>query len=170
MLKRVVLIILLVLVSTPSFAVPITGQLDFVGAATVDRNPDGTAYISIDFLGSPIAIISTGTFSSFVSTGDVVTVTDPWNVTAPQLSMWSAGGFVFDLATVTVNDGTTVGGFGAISGNGFYSTSGFWSFTSQGNTDGTFSFSSTTVPAPGIVLLLGLGLAGIGFSRKFHKD
>ena len=169
MLKKVVLSILLAFVSTQSFAGLISGQFDFVGAATVDRDGVTGDYVSIDYIGSPTTVISTGDFASFISVGDSVAVVDPWTVSAPQTNLWQAGGFSFDLSAITINDGTTVGGNGVISGNGFDATNGYWSFTSQSSGDGTFSFSATTVPAPGIALLLGIGLAGMGLTRRFRK-
>ena len=174
MLKKVVLSILLAFVSTQSFASLISGQFDFNGLADLTRNGDGSAYLQIDYVdaptaGSPKAVIATGDFGTYITYGDDVTVTDPWNMTAPQTALWSVGGFTFDLSAIIINDGSTVGGNGVITGNGFEATNGYWSFTSQSDNSGTFSFSSTTVPAPGIVLLLGIGLAGISLTRRFRK-
>jgi len=169
MLRRFLLGAALVLMSTQSFAALISGQFDFVGAALLDRNGAGTAYISIDYIGSPTTIISTDDFATTIALNSPVTVTDPWVVSAPQANLWQAGGFSFDLSTITINNGTTVTGSGVITGNGFDATTGFWSFTSQSSGDGIFSFSSTTVPAPGIALLLGIGLVGIALTRKMRN-
>ena len=168
MMKRILIAMSLAIASAQSYAIPITGQLDFTGTANVTRS--GGVYTAIDYNGSPTVVINEGSFSS-VAIGSAVTMTpDPWLITAPAASLWSVGGFSFDLAAVTQNDGTTVGGTGVIKNAAFDDTFGTWFFTTQGTNSGRFSFSATSVPAPGIALLLGAGLIAIGAVHRARKS
>ncbi len=144
----------------------IEGQLDFVGFAAVDR--EAGQYVSIDYLFGPFVVSATDDYAATINVGDAVSVIDPINFTTISLpeTIWSVGMFSFSLESITVNDGTTVGGSGIVSAAGFDNTDGFWSFTSQGNDDGFFSFSATTVPEPSIIALLTMGLLGLGIARR----
>jgi hypothetical protein len=80
---------------------------------------------------------------------------------------------VFSI-TATANDGSglskDVDGLGGAAGYGFYDASGIASITVSSSIDfaiGEFGFgSATSVPEPGTVLLLGLGLAAVGLRRR----
>lgn len=146
----------------------IQGQLDFAGFAAVDRE-DGK-YVSIDYLFDPFVVSATGDYASSISVLDSVSVIDPINFQTLSLpeKIWQIGIFSFSLESISINDGTTVGGHGLISAKGFDDTEGFWSFTSQGNDDGWFAFSATasTVPEPSVIALMAFGLFGLGFARR----
>ncbi len=150
----------------PAQAALIEGQLDFVGFAAVDR--EAGQYVSIDYLFGPFVVSATDDYAATVSVGDAVSVIDPINFTTLSLpeTIWSVGGFSFSLESLSINDGTTVGGNGIISAAGFDDTDGFWSFTSQGSDDGMFAFSATAVPEPSIIALLTMGLLGLGITRR----
>lgn len=176
MFKKILLACTLTIASASVMALPIiTGQFDFAGGADITRDSVTNEYTGIDYIGDPVVMIANGTFgvlNAFIdapATADTVTMVDPWNVTAPTVALWSVGGFSFDLDAITLNDGTTVAGTGIIKFAGYEDTFGSWSFTSQSIGNGRFSFSSTTVPAPGAFLLLGLGLVGLGFSKRVKK-
>ncbi len=143
----------------------INGQLDFVGFAAIDR--ENGQYVSIDYLFGPFVVSATDDYAATIDVGDAVNVIDPINFTTISLpeTIWSIDIFSFSLESVTLNNGTTVGGNGMISAAGFDDTDGFWSFTSQGADDGFFSFSATTVPEPSTIALMVIGLFGLGFAR-----
>ena len=56
-----------------------------------------------------------------------------------------------------------------LSGNnaGYTDTAGSWVYSQSG---ASFSSQNATVPEPGTIALLGLGLLGIGFVSRFRKS
>jgi len=128
--------------------------------------------------GSPLVFSSDGSFTGL--TGMAVTFTAlQWNFNSgPVTNFWQVGGFTFNLTESHIFSqggnppGVTVNGSGFVSGNGFMSTFGTWSFTTQDPAAGqppVFSFSAATgtVPDSGsTVALLGLALAGVEALRR----
>jgi hypothetical protein len=101
----------------------------------------------------------------------------PWifNPSTNTPSLWSVGGFTFDLtSSVIVSQSATflnITGLGTISGNGFDTTPGTFSFTasdSNGQNQTTFGFQaqSTAVPEPSTLALLGAGIGSLVAARK----
>jgi hypothetical protein len=156
-------------------AAPITGSIDFAGVVTFDTMSLATA-TRVNVWNSSFVLQDSGDFSS-IAAGTNVTMAAPWifNPSTNTPSLWSVGGFKFDLASsVIVSQSATflnVTGFGTLSGNGFDPTPGTFSFTasdSSGQNQTTFGFQaqSTAVPEPTTLTLLGLGAAGLISSRK----
>lgn len=112
----------------------------------------------------------TGDFAAFVSGGDAVTLTDI-DFTAPG-TIWEVGGFTFTALSFgdITNAPNGFHAFGQVTGNGFDATNGVLQFTTQAGT-GVVSFSTTTstVPLPAGVLLMGTALAGFGVMRRRKK-
>ena len=168
----------------------IEGEINFEGGATWDYTIDGSATIGTTTVGT--GYVNSVEFTSFnvsgdplLTTGDfdgleslaVTTESNPWSLNTP-VNIWTVGGFTMTLDTVTANNviefGTnnvnaTVQGTGYIFGNGFDSTFGTFSITSQGNL-ATVSFSATSeaipTPEPSAAALLALGAAGLALGRR----
>ena len=160
-------------------AAPVTGNIDFSGTATFDTTSLATA-TQVDIWNNPLVLSSSGDFSSIAS-GTPVTMAQPWifNPSTATPSLWSVGGFHFDLLSSVIVTQTAsflnITGAGTISGNGFDATPGDWSFTStssRGGNQTSFGFLADTaaVPEPETIrfLLLGAGASfgGVYFRRR----
>ena len=179
MIKRATLLLLLVACALPfrpaKAAAPIQGEIDFGGVVTYNTNSLATA-TQVTQWNNSIVLQRTGDFANptySIDPGDPASMTAPWTFNSgtpgtpapgPALNgLWSIGGFTFDLTSsmVASQDSTflDVEGTGTISGNGFASTPGTWSFTStrsDGGTSDSFGFQaqSAAVPEPSSMLLL----------------
>ncbi|MGH7991037.1 MAG: VPDSG-CTERM sorting domain-containing protein [Limisphaerales bacterium] len=134
-------------------------------------------------------ISDSGSFSG-ITAGTQATFSSPWFFNSGAVaSLWSVGGFTFDLTSskiayqgTTVQGGTSVGGvlvtgIGAVSGNGLAAEAMTWEFaTGDPSANGIFSFqvadgttstTTSTVPDGGTTaMLLGLGMLGLGLVKK----
>jgi VPDSG-CTERM motif len=171
-------------------AVPISGDITFAGGVQLDTSSAGTATEVLSWTGPggtgmPIVISDDGSFSG-ISPGTQVTFASPWFFNSGAVSsLWSVGGFTFDLTSSHIvfqggsPAGVLVDGTGIVSGNGLDSASMSWSFTTQdpsanGAGSSIFSFSSAagttgggSVPDGGTTaMLLGLGILGLGLLKK----
>ena len=161
-------------------ALPITGDIGMGGNFTaVDSSwvATGTAVATgIDFDPNLFIVNSaTGDFSGVSISGSIQDFQfDP--LVSSIVDFWTIDGFGFELTSVTrgfTNDPDTflvLEGTGIISAAGFDDTLGTWSFSGD-TTGSTFSWSAgtTAVPAPGVLVLLGMGLIGfIGRKKAIH--
>jgi hypothetical protein len=167
---------------------PIFGTIDFVGVATYDTTSLATA-TRVNLWNSSFVTKSTFDFGS-IAPGTNVTMGTPWvfNSGTPSVpmpgpalaSLWSVGGFTFDLSSSSVVSQSStflnISGVGTVTGNGFNATPGTWSFTSSranGQDSQTFGFqSNTAVPEGGTLALFATGallLAGLHFLRRKNK-
>jgi hypothetical protein len=163
---------------------PINGSIDFGGTVTFgDSTGANTMSLSsatrVNVWNSSFVLQDSGDFSS-ISPGTNVTMGAPWifNPSTATPSLWSVGGFKFDLSTsVVVSQSNTflnISGTGTLSGNGFSPTPGTWSFTSSdssGQPQATFGFQaqSTAVPEANSIYLFAFGvfvLAGASIVRR----
>ncbi len=161
-------------------AVPITGNITFVGSCTLNTNSASTATMvtgwhGLGAGGLPQVASHGGSFDGLVTDGDAVTIAFPWSFNSGSVpNFWQVDGFVFNLtsSSITMQGGgsVTVAGTGTITGNGFDLTSGTWNFTTQNpSAHSRFSFSAATgnVPDGGsAVALLGIALVGIECLRR----
>lgn len=156
-------------------AAPIQGSIDFGGTVTFDTTSLATA-TRVNLWDSSFVLQDSGDFSS-IAPGTSVTMAAPWifNPSTSTPSLWSVGGFKFDLTScVIVSQNSTflnITGLGTITATGFDPTPGTWSFTSSdasGSPQTTFGFQTQTaaVPEPGTFSLLAVGAAGLISSRR----
>lgn len=186
--------VLLLSVTMEVTAVPISGGIGMGGNfIAVDNNWNATstaAATGIDFNPNLFIVNSkTGSFSSVTSAIGSITdfqfdpvlgINDGSNgitTVSSIVDFWTIDGFSFELTSVTKGFTNNpdrflvLDGIGIMSGNGFDSTAGTWSFTGD-NSGSTFSWSagsSASVPEPGMLALLGIGLAGFAASRKLVR-
>jgi hypothetical protein len=183
LLKRITALgLILIALTIAAKAAPISGDIDFGGVVTFDTLSLATA-TRVQTWNSSIVLQDSGDFATFVPVGTTATMAAPWifNPSTATPSLWSVGGFTFDLSSsVVVSQSTTflnVTGTGTIQGNGFDPTPGVWSFTSSnanGSNHSTFGFqaNASAVPEGGAVALFGVGavcLVGGNFLRRKLK-
>lgn len=153
------------LFSAPAQAASIQGSIDFGGVVTFDSMSLATATRVINWDNS-FVLQSFGDFAG-IAPGTPSTMAAPWifNPSTPTLSLWSVGGFTFDLASSTIVEQSStflnITGAGTISGNGFDPTPGTWSFSASradGGMASSFGFQAQTnaVPEASSIVLLGL--------------
>jgi hypothetical protein len=149
---------------------PITGSIDFGGVVTFDSTSLANA-TRINIWNSSFVLQDSGDFSS-IAPGTNVTMAAPWifNPSTSTPSLWSVGGFTFDLTScVIVSQSATflnITGVGTIRAAGFDPTPGTWSFTASdasGQPQATFGFQTQTaaVPEPSTILLVFIGFGGL---------
>ena len=162
-------------------AMPITGAIGFGGLFT----PTGGAGLDLsDATGLDVgfavvtaasedyapALGNSATFNAVVFNPSNTPITPLWTVNAGAIT------YSFDLLDLSLDcqdaDQINLTGSGMVSATGFDDTPGQWTFSGQqGNIFYTFSSitqssAAEPVPAPGTLILLVAGLAGVGFSRR----
>lgn len=165
-------VVLALAITSASIADPITGGITFAGGAVLDTTSAGTA-TKVTAWSSPTVESTSGSFSA-LPVLTPVNFTAPWSFNSGALnSLWSVGGFSFDLISSSVIfqgfGAVFVSGTGWFNGPGLTSALGNWSFTSQDPAArGVFSFSaSQQVPEGGTtLLLLGAGLVALSFVTR----
>ncbi len=155
----------------------VIGDIDFSGVVTFDTMSLATAK-QVSNWNTSFVSRDTGDFSGISFGTHSVMSAWAFNPSTPTPSLWTVGGFTFDLSnSVVASQSATflnVSGVGSISGNGFDPTPGLWSFTSSnsnGNNSSTFSFQSNTVAVPenGSLALFTLGLSLIVLLQARRK-
>jgi hypothetical protein len=163
-------------------ATQINGDIDFVAEVSFDSTSLGSATMVTAWHMAEVSGTS-GDFAS-VANGTAVAFATPYVFNPPTAyaSLWSVGGFTFELVDSHIefqsNFALVILGTGLVSGNGFDTTPGTWSFAvtqSNGGTSAEFSFqgNSTATPTPdsgSTVALLGVALFTVGALRaKFRS-
>jgi hypothetical protein len=156
---------------------PITGNIAFSGAATLNTSSVNTATEVVSW-GVNTVTSDSGTFPTALI-GTTVTLFSPWKFNSgPQNNFWSVTGFTFNLSSSSIfyqgNGLLYVIIAGTVSGAGYAATAFSGAITIQ-NPPGkgaTFSesLSFNSVPDGGTtVLLLGSALSGLALIKRKFK-
>jgi hypothetical protein len=157
------------------YAVPITGNIGFSGAAQLNTKSVHTATKVTSWLPT-IVNADSGSFTS-VAIGSGVTLASSWFFNSgPVSDFWSVGGFTFDLlsSSIASQQGLflDVSMAGTVSGNGFTASPFTGTFqVADPSADGNVTFTerlsfanvAATVPDGGSTLMM-LGLAGLAMT------
>lgn len=161
----------------------ITGEMEMTGGFyAVDSNGDTVSSadmatgIDFDFFGFDAFRVTTANGDFAGLDGQVGSIADfqfdPF--VAPITDFWTIDIFAFELTDVvrgTTNDPVNflvLNGVGTLTATGFADTDASWTFTGDTTGSGIFSWSatSTSVPEPGLLVLLSIGLIGFGISKR----
>lgn len=161
---------------------PITGEISYVGGVVAEDGSGNTATLGeatfLDFFDLGYVVSGLGDFSPL--SGTMVNLHDfsinPFN--SPS-TVWTGGSFEFSLTSITIPIQTDspfsqlfLSGNGLFTGTGYDDTSGFWTLSAQTASGGTIvAFSATSVvapsvPEPGALILIAMGLLGLGLIRR----
>ena len=178
---KLILIGLVSLISLNTYAVPIVGTFDMGGGAylsdaTGHTINDASLAVAINFRPNNFRVLAAdGDFTALVGNiGNIQNLAFA-SFTGPMANFWTIGGYSFDLTSVTQITSNDPSAFLVLNGTGiiralnFDNTPASWRFSSDTTGNGGFSWSAksaTSIPEPGILALLSIGLIGLGLRKK----
>lgn len=160
-------------------AAPFTGQVDYTGVHTPDNGNLTLATQTV--INFNFVVISNGAFAAAgINMLDPLVHVSPFQFRpfgGPYNPLWSHAGsgvsFRLDTLSIVSDFPNQLGlsGTGVFSGAGYDDTPGIWNMTLNNTTQmvtGSFSSSSSVVPEPAMLALLGFGLVGV--ARRYRRQ
>jgi hypothetical protein len=173
------LVLISAVLGAPAMAIPVTGSIDMYGGFTTDSGDLGSATLLAISPAWTMANSGTGSFAPVGSRERAVTFSAftfspalPGTVEPLWSFMYGSTAYSFVMTGVEVRaqSSTQLSLFatGVLYVTGFDPTDGYWEFSGF-ERNGRFKFTSesTSVPEPGTLTLIGLGLLGVGLGRRF---
>lgn len=163
-----------ILVAGSVNAVPISGEVHFVGSFSPAGGTGLCDATGLSFGNPSYVLTSSGTFSSLAAFSTAIFNSISFAPVSPSpVTLWTAGDFTFALENVAIDlqsaTQLNLSGTGMLTGPaGYDPTPGTWNFQGGGSAGFTFrTDNNATVPDGGsALLLLGVALAGIGACRR----
>jgi hypothetical protein len=183
--KQIITSCLLILTAFSVSALPaITGTLEMTGGfyaidADGQKTDDASLAVGIDFdlFGNDMFRVTSGNGAFTGLDGQLGDITDFTfdDFTGSIADFWTISDFSFELTGVTKLPSSDTSSFLALDGIGIISATGYqdtvakWTFSGDTSGGGVFSWSATsTIPEPGILILLSMGLIGIGIHDRIY--